>query len=586
MNRKWSVFLVMVLIMSTVLMGYGFEAVNVAQANEDSRPSLRASENVTVMSTGGMITSPHYLATQAGIKVLQDGGNAVDAAIAVGATLSVVYPHMNGIGGDSFLLIYNAKDQELRALNASGRAGEKATIDFYQKQGYDTIPFRGYLSTNTVPGLVSGWWEAHQYAKDTMKTSLPWKSIFKDAIHYAENGYPVPYSQEYWAELNLDPDDSEFRNLQRFKGFRETFLKKNGEPYRTGEILVQKDLAKSLKLIAKDGADAFYKGDIAKKIVKDMEKNGGLLTLKDFANHKANWVDPITVDYRGYQAYNFPPNTQGMASLSILNILNNFDIKSMGEGTADYYHVIIEATKLAFADRDLYLADPDFVDVPVDQLISVERGKELAKQIDMEKAIELTNPLDPKGDTTWFGVVDKDGNAVSIIQSVYHDFGSGIVPDGTGILLQNRGSFFSLDPDHINSLQPGKRTFHTLNPAMILKDNKPYMVYGTMGGEGQPQTQAALVTRIIDFGFDVQDAIHAPRWLLGRMWGASSNDLKIEARVPEHVIEELKRRGQPVNVLQNFTDVMGHAGVIVIDPVTGVRFGGADPRGDGAAIGY
>lgn len=545
-----------------------------------------ASGRPTTMGTNGMVTTSNYLASQAAMKVLQDGGNAVDAAIAAASTLAVVYPHMNSIGGDSFWLIYNAKTKELKGLNASGRSGEKATIDFYRSQGYDKIPSRGYLAANTVPGTVSGWWEAYQYAKKSMSNKVSWSEILKPAIDYAANGYPVTKSQEVWTRTNIDPNDKEFRDLQRFEGFRETYLKPNGEPYKTGEILKQPDLANTLEIIAKKGADGFYKGEVAAKIVADLQAHGGILTMNDFAQHKADWVDPISVDYRGYKAYNLPPNTQGMASLSILNILNNFDLKKIGEGTADYYHLIVEATKQAFADRDKWLTDPAFADIPVDYLISKQHGQDLAARIDMNKAATDVKPLDPKGDTVWFGVVDKDGNAVSVIQSIYHDFGSGIVAKGTGVLLQNRGSFFSLDPNHINHLEPRKRTFHTLNPAMLFKDGKPYLVYGTMGGEGQPQTQAAIVTRIVDFGFSVQDAIEAPRWLHGRTWGASSNDLKIEGRVPQSVTDELVKRGHPVKVVEDFTDTMGHAGAILIDPATNVKFGGADPRGDGAAVGY
>ena len=346
------------------------------------------------------------------------------------------------------------------------------------------------------------------------------------------------------------------------------------------------ELANTLNLIAKDGAAAFYTGPIAKKIVADLQANGGILTVADFAKHTADWVDPIHVQYRGLTAYNFPPNTQGMASLEILNILNNFDVKSLGEGSADYYHLLVEATKQAFADRDRYLTDPAFAKIPLDFLLSPEHGKEQAARIDLKTAAKDVTPLDPKGDTVWIGVVDEEGNAVSLIQSIYHDFGSGIVAGDTGVLLQNRGSFFSLDPSHVNCLKPHKRTFHTLNPAMLLQDGKPYLVYGTMGGEGQPQTQAAIVTRVVDFGMSPQDAIIGPRWLHGRTWGASSNDLKLESRIADNVIEELKRRGHPVKVVDAYTDTMGHAGAILIDPLTHVRYGATDPRGDGLAAGY
>ena len=538
------------------------------------------------ITTNVMVTSPNYLATQAGIDVLRKGGNAVDAAIAVASTLAVVYPQMNTIGGDNFWLIYNAKTKELKGLNASGRSGSLATIDYYKNQGFHKIPSRGYLAANTVPGVVSGWDEAYQYASKNMNNALPWHTLFASAIDYAENGFSVSPSLNYWSTVNIDPKDKEFRELQRFSEFKKVFLKDDGQAYQIGEILKQPDLANTLKTIANKGAKEFYQGDIAKNIVNDLQSHGGVLTLNDFAKHHATWVAPIHVNYREYTAYNLPPNTQGMASLEILNILNNFDIKSLGEGSVDYYHLIIEATKQAFADRDKYLTDPDFNQIPLALLLSTQHGQQQAKQIDMQKARVEIKPLDPKGDTVWFGVVDAEGNAVSIIQSIYHDFGSGIVAKDTGILLQNRGSFFSLDPNHINRLEPNKRTFHTLNPAMLLKDNKPYLIYGTMGGEGQPQTQAAIVTRIVDFGMTPQDAINAPRWLHGRTWGASSNNLKVEGRIPNDVIHSLKLRGHDVQIVDDYTDTMGHAGAILVDANHHLLMGATDPRGDGLAAGY
>lgn len=539
------------------------------------------------INKNGMVTSPNYMASVAGLEVLQKGGNAVDAAIATAATMTVVYPQMTTLGGDNFWLIYNAKTKEVKALNASGRAGEKATIDFYKKKGFDKIPSRGYLAANTVPGTVSGWDAAYKYARANMSNpGLPWKDLFSSAIMYAQDGFPVTPSLARWEEINTDPKDQEFRNLQRFEGFKKTYLKPDGSPYKVGEIMKLPELAQTFKLIADKGANEFYRGSIAKKIVADIEKNGGTLTMNDFEKHTADWVTPLTVDYRGYKAYNLPPNTQGMASLGILNVLNNIDVKSLGEGTADYYHVMVEATKQAFADRDKYLTDPKFAKIPTDFILSKQHGKDQAARINMKTAAATVQPMDPKGDTVWIGVVDKDGNAVSLIQSIYHDFGSGIVPEGTGVLMQNRGSFFSLDPKHINHIVPGKRTFHTLNAAMLLKDNKPFLVYGTMGGEGQPQTQAAIATRVVDFGMYPQDAITAPRWLHGRTWGAASNDLKLEGRIDQATLDELKKRGHPVAKVDDFTDTMGHAGAIMIDPKTNARYGATDPRGDGLAVGY
>ena len=560
--------------------------VQQSAAMDEGKYSDTSSRSVNPLSTRGIVTSPNYLASQSGLEVLRKGGTAVDAAVAAAATLAVVYPQMCTLGGDNFWLIYNAKTGELKALNASGRAGEKATIEFYTSQGLKKIPARGYLAANTVPGVVSGWDEAYRYSRTAMGSPLAWKDLLADPIDYARNGFPVSTSLAYWSRINTDPSDKEFRDLQRFDGFRATYLKDGGKPYETGDVMKLPVLADTLELLADKGADEFYRGSIAQRIVADLEAHGGLLTMKDFAQHKADWVDPISVAYRGYQAYNFPPNTQGMASLEILNILNNFDVKKLGEGSADYYHLLIEATKEAFIDRDRYLSDPDFVKIPLEFLLSPQHGRDQAARIKMDQAAGKMQPLDPKGDTIWLGVVDAQGNAVSLIQSIYHDFGSGIVAGDTGVLLQNRGSFFSLDSKHVNSLQPHKRTFHTLNPAMLMKDGKPYLVYGTMGGEGQPQTQAAIVTRIVDFGMTPQDAINAPRWLFGRTWGAASNDLKLEGRIPAAVSETLQKRGHPVKMVDAYTDTMGHAGAILINPDTGVRQGATDPRGDGLAAAY
>ena len=538
----------------------------------------------TTMGTNGMVTTPHYLASQAALEVLQKGGNAVEAAIAAASTIAVVYPHMNSIGGDNFWLIYNAKTKEVKALNSSGRAGENVTIDFYQKAGFAKIPARGPLAANTVPGAVAGWGEAHSYAESEIGNSLAWSELLQRAIRYAKEGFPLTESQAYWTTVNLE-DDLEFRALQRFDEFARIYLK-DGESPQPGAVFKQTDLGKTLQYIAENGAQSFYDGEIAQKIVSDLERLGGLLTLNDFKRHTSDWVKPISVDYRGYKAYNLPPNTQGMASLSILNILNHFDFNEIEEGSAGYYHLLVEAIKLAFVDRDQYLTDPQFSNIPLDDLLSPERGEKLANIIKENLRAKELQPLDAKGDTVWFGVVDNEGNAVSFIQSIYHEFGSAIIPEGTGVILQNRGSFFSLDETHVNCLMPGKRTFHTLNPAMLLRENQPALVYGTMGGEGQPQTQAMLVTRIIDYEMSVQAAIEAPRFLYGRTWGASSNSLKVENRISEQVRAALEQQGHHLEVLSDFTDTMGHAGAIYIDSDTNVKFGGTDPRSDGAALSY
>lgn len=534
----------------------------------------------------GMVTAPHYLAAQAGLDILRRGGNAVDAAIATAAVLSVVYPHMCTLGGDNFWLIFDSATQTLRGLNASGRAAARASMEYYAEKGLSRIPSRGWDSAITVPGAVSGWDEAFRFARETMRRGLPWCELFASAIAYARHGCPVSTSLAQLSAVNATPDETGIRFLQRFPELARIFFP-GGRALRQGTILRQPDLACTLESLAQGGAAEFYTGAFARAVAEDMARNGGLLSLEDFATHRAGWVKPLSVNYRDFSACNLPPNTQGLASLEILNILQNFDVQSLGESSADYVHAIVEATKEAFLDRDAWVSDPDFVQAPLDVLLSPEHGKRQAARLDMRRAGTPLALLDPHGDTVWLGVVDGDGNAVSLIQSIYHDFGSGIVPAGTGVLLQDRGCFFSLRPGHVNALEPGKRTMHTLNPAMLLKDGKPWLVYGTMGGEGQPQTQAAMITRIVDFGMTPQEAIAAPRWLYGRAWGAECNDLRLEGRFAQEVFEELKRRGHRVNRVEDYAHTMGHAGAIRIDAETGLLQGGCDPRSDGlSAVGY
>jgi gamma-glutamyltranspeptidase len=540
------------------------------------------------MGEHSTVTAPHYLASQAGLSVLRQGGNAIDAAIAAASTLSVVYPHMAALGGDNFWLIYNSQTGELRGLNASGRAGQRATMGLYASKRFRRIPPRGYYAANTVPGCVSGWGEAYRYSRDSLRTEFPWKNLFTDAIRYAETGCPVSASLAKWLVINLSTADSELNNLQRFPGFRQIFLKSDGTPYQVGEILRQPELFSTLRSLAEQGPEEFYLGEIARKIVADLEAHDGMLSLNDFAGHQADWVQPISVPYRDHIAFNLPPNSQGMASLSILNILNQFDAAEFPEGSAAYYHLIIEATKEAFRDRDRYLTDPAFQNIPVREILSLEHGQAQAARIRAGRNAALVDPkpLDAKGDTIWLGVVDQAGNAVSLIQSIYHDFGSAIVPVGSGVLLHNRGCYFSLDPEHVNRLEPGKRTFHTLNPAMLFQRGKPLLIYGTMGGEGQPQTQAAVVTRIVDHKLSPQDAIEAPRWLYGRTWGVAENNVKLESRIPDDVAIALRRLGHSVEIVESYAQIMGHAGAILIDQQTQIQYGASDPRGDGIAICY
>ena len=546
--------------------------------------SQTESQRFDPMTTRGMVTSPHYLATQAGVDTLRKGGTALDAAITLAAVLAVVYPQMCSIGGDNFWLAHEAATGTLHGINASGRSGEKATRDFFTQKGLSAIPLRGPLAACTVPGVVSGWDAAHTLSR-LWGSPLSLADLLQEAIALASEGFAVTPSLAYWLHEDCKTDPQGYRQLQNQPGFASTFLP-TGKPAHVGQRLRLPELAATLSLIAQEGPRSFYEGELAERMTRWLADNGGLLTARDFAQHDAETVTPLSVRYRGLEACNLPPNTQGVASLSILNILEHMNVASLGEGSAEHIHAIVEATKLAFAERNAYVTDPDFAQIPLDCMLSPAHGRELAQRIHMAHALEPANLLEPKGDTCWFGVVDAQGNAVSAIQSIFHDFGAGIVAGDTGVLLQNRGSFFSLDPSHVNTLEPLKRTMHTLNPPMLRKNGKPWLVYGTMGGEGQPQTQAALVTRMVDFGLSPHDAVAAPRWLYGRSWGLPVNNLRIEGRFAPRVATTLQHLGHDVEVLSGFSDLMGHAGAILCDQNTGLLFGATDPRSDGLAAGY
>ena len=546
---------------------------------------MTPSQSANPMALRGMVSTPHYLASGAGLDVLRRGGGAVEAAIAASAVLAVVYPQMCSLGGDAFWLIWDASQKKLVGINASGRAGACASREAYLERGRKRIPARGWLVCCTVPGLVSGWEMAWQVAEGMKRHAMggaAWSSLFGDALACCAEGFPVSSSLAFWLRADTAPSGP---RLQRDPGFARAFMP-GGRTPGEGDVLRQPDLAATLERIARHGPREFYEGSTAERIASAMQAGGGLLGLGDFKSHRAEFVEPISVGYRGLQACNLPPNTQGMASLGILNILDCFDVASLGEGTADWCHLVVEATKLAFADRDRWLTDPDFQDIPLDRLLSKEHAREQAARVDMSRAAPFANPLDPAGDTVWFGTMDRWGNAVSLIQSVYYDFGCGVVPEGTGVLLQNRGCYFSLDPRHVNRLEPGKRTFHTLNPAMLLKDGRPWLVYGTMGGEGQPQTQAAIATRIVDFGMSPQEAVDAPRWGYGRTWGADSSSLRLESRIAGDVARELALRGHDVKTADAYDSAMGHAGAILAGQASGVMQGASDPRSDGLACGW
>jgi gamma-glutamyltranspeptidase/glutathione hydrolase len=522
------------------------------------------------------VATPHALASQAGLAVLERGGNAVDAAIAAGAAIAVVYPHMNGIGGDSFWLIYDARHRALRALNAAGRSAAAADLDTYRARFGAAIPVRGGAAALTVPGVVSGWWAAHALSRDALGSPIGWGALLEAAIAHAREGFPPSPGQrrETADATDLFGDDtpSDLRN-RLWRIFHPDLLLR--------ERFVQADLASTLDEIARGGGDAFYRGALARRIARAAGDAGSPLMADDLARHQPEWVEPLRVPYRGGEAASFPPPTQGFAALAILALLEGFDVRSLAE--ADYVHVVVEATKLAFEDRDRYLADPTVTPVPVARGLDPARLAERRRRISRRAAMPATGPA-ATGDTIAIVTADAQGNAVALIQSLYWEFGSGVIAGDTGVLLQNRGAFFSLDPGHVNCLAPRKQTAHTLIPSMYLVDGRPRLVYGTMGGEGQPQTQAALVTRVVDRGLDPQAAVEAPRWLFGRTWGEATRSLRLEARFGDDVREALRERGHEVEVVDGWSDLMGHAQLIRID-AAGLT-GASDPRADGAALGF
>lgn len=539
-----------------------------------------------VLASRGMVSSPHHLASASGVEALRRGGSAVDAVIAVNATLCAVYPHMTGVGGDGFWLIAGPDTGGVQALHAAGPSARAATRDYYRERGCtEQIPERGPLAVLTMPGAVDGWRLAHE-----RHGRLPWADLFADAIAYARDGMAVTRSLADWLAADA-------HILERYPQTARVYLSEGG-PQREGVRLVQTDLARTLGQIANLGARAFYEGDIAQRICNALAADGSPMRAEDFAGYHAKWVEPISTTYRGRDVVQMPPSTQGFAALQIMNLLDGFDVASWGEGTADYYHHIVEAVKVAFADRDEWLTDPDFVDIPLEQLLSKDYAAQRRGLIDSARAL-VGDDIEPGlrygpdfdrrapgGDTVYSCATDADGLVVSNIQSIYHDFGSAVVAGDTGVIMQNRGCFFSLDDRHPNRLEPGKTTFHTIIPAMLLEDGNPVLAYGTMGGEGQPQTQSAMLTRLIDFGFDVQQAIEAPRWLMGRTWGTASSSLVLESRISDETTRELLLRGHPVTIAPRWEGTVGHAQAIRIDRASGFFEGGADPRGDGAAMGF
>ena len=536
----------------------------------------RATRSV-VMARNGIIATSQPLASAAGLAVLQQGGNAIDAAVTAAAVLSVVEPTMNGIGGDLFALVYDPKTRSVRALNASGRAAAAATPEEFKRRGLDAIPYRGELSVS-VPGVVDGWSELlAKHGTITLERALA------PAVRYARDGYAV---SEIIANQWLDQQTT----LARDSAAAATFLI-DGRAPRTGEIFRNARLATSLELIAKGGRDAFYKGPIAKAIGDDMQRRKGLLTAADLAAHKSDWTEPISTDYRGYNVLEFPPNTQGVVALEMLNILEGDDVKALGHNTAAYLHLLVEAKRIAFADRDAWLADPGSTPPEaLKRMLSKDYATARRKEINPERAVREYKPFtltgasapgedhpQAHGDTIYLTAADKDGNVVSLIQSIYEAFGAGIVAGDTGITLHNRGSLFSLTPGHPNLLAPGKRPFHTLVPAMVMKDGRPWLSFGVMGGDMQPQGHVQVLLNLIDFGMNVQEAGEAPRFR------HSSAGLALESAISPEARFGLDGRGHRIiTTIGTFGGFQG----ILFDHKTGVMMGGSDPRKDGLAIGW
>ncbi|MEO7158667.1 MAG: gamma-glutamyltransferase [Vicinamibacterales bacterium] len=549
------------------------------QIQPGDRPSgnLRGSRSPAV-GRHGMIATSQTLASAAGLKVLQDGGNAIDAAVAAAAVLAVVEPSMNGIGGDLLAIVYDAKTRKVYGLDSTGRSAYAATPAEFKRRGLTEMPGKGPLSVD-VPGVIEGW---HQLL--TRFGTIPLAKAIAPAIGYARDGYPV-------AELMASEWRDNEKTLAADPHTAATFLPQ-GKPMKQGDIFANPRLARTLEVIAKEGRDAFYKGSIARAIAADMKARDGLLDLRDFADHKADWVDPISTNYRGYDVLEMPPSTQGFVALEMLNIMEGFDIKAMGHNSADYLHVVTEAKRIAFADRGAVLADRDAMPKDVlTTLLSKDYASTRRKDINMAKVtprfttgIATAQSASPDdfygrdlGDTIYLTAADSQGNVVSFIQSLFGSFGAGFVAGETGITLHNRGSGFNLTPGHPNEIGPHKRPLHTLVPAMIVKDGKPWVSFGVMGGDNQAQAHAQIVANFVDFGMHVQEAGDAARM---RHMG---QQLALESGIGAEVRKALEAKG---HVIRDGRAQMGGYQAICIDPSTGVLLGGSDLRKDGLAIGW
>lgn len=530
------------------------------------------------MSTRGMVTCPHSLASQAGVDVLRAGGSAVDAAIATSAALAVLYPHMTGLGGDAFWLIYDAKTGQVRHLDGGGRAAANASLDWFARRGYAEVPFRGILpATLTTPGSVASWGDAH-----TAYGRLPLARSLESAIGYARDGFPVTERLAGWiahAAQDLAPHAE-----------AAALFMPGGQLPRAGTTLVNAGLARTLEAVATAGPAGFYEGDVGAELARFAAEHGGFFTRADLVAQTARWGEPISGTYRDVTLYETPAPTQGFTVLEMLNLLEPFELHRREFMGADHVHLMVQAKQLAYHDRDRHLGDPRFVDVPLERLISKAHAAERRAHMSLAQALpwdEVPSYGSLTGDTVFIATVDAEGNAVSLIHSLYGIFGSTVVAGNTGVVLQNRGAYFSLDPAHPNRLEPGKTPLHTLIASMGFRNGRLWSVVGCMGADGQPQIHLQTYINLIDFGQNMQQALESPRWLSGRFGlGEPRDTLHIEARFPLATIEDLGRRGHILDRWGDWNELAGHAHGIVIDPLSGIRYGGSDPRSDGAAIGY
>ena len=529
-----------------------------------------------VISQNGMVATSHPLASQIGIDILKEGGNAIDAAIAANAALGLMEPTGNGIGGDLFAIVWIEKEKKLYGLNASGRSPENLTLEYFKENNFKSIPAYGPLPVS-VPGCVDGWFELHnKFGKIKMR------DILNPTIKYAENGFPVTELVSYYMKVASD-------NFQDYPNFKETYFIDDSTPEK-GQVFKNPDLANTLRTIVKNGKKGFYEGEIAHTIANFIQDQGGFLSYDDLKKHKSEWIEPVFTNYRGYDVWELPPNGQGIAALQILNLLEGYDIRSMGFGSADYIHHFVEAKKIAFADRAKYYADMDFNEIPVDYLISKEYADIRRKEINSENSSSTVLPGDiENGDTIYLTTADSEGNMVSLIQSNYRGMGSGMVPNDLGFMLQDRGELFSLDENHLNVYAPKKRPFHTIIPAFITKDGNPLISFGLMGGAMQPQGHAQIVINIIDFDMNLQEAGDAPRIRHqsnqqptgGEM--TDGGEVALEKGFNYKQIRELMKKGH--KVIYDLGSFGGYQ-AIMIDYVNKVYFGASESRKDGSAIGY